>query len=128
MQAVHPAARPMQLRPYNVRRPSQAVYRRRRLVVLLCAASLVGTAWFGMQQLTGALGDGPLTGAERSVSGIETQLVGRTRLIVQPGDTLWSLARRAQPNGDVRPLVSELSKQLRGGTLMAGQTIEIPAS
>lgn len=131
MQAVHPIGRPMQMRRIPVTtmrgRPCQAVYRRRRIAVLLCAASIVGAAWLGMHQLAGTLGGGSLTAAEQPASNLSTQLVGRVRLIVQPGDTLWSLARRAQPTGDIRPLVDQLSKARHGKVLMAGETIEIPA-
>jgi LysM repeat protein len=46
--------------------------------------------------------------------------------VVQPGDTLWSIARRLQPEGDVRPLVDQLV-DLNGGTdLAVGQRLPIP--
>jgi len=46
--------------------------------------------------------------------------------VVQPGDTLWSIARRLQPDGDVRPLVDQLV-DLNGGTdLAVGQRLPIP--
>jgi len=46
--------------------------------------------------------------------------------VVQPGDTLWSIARRLQPEGDVRPLVDRLV-DLNGGTdLAVGQRLPIP--
>jgi Tfp pilus assembly protein FimV len=46
--------------------------------------------------------------------------------VVQPGDTLWSIARRLQPEGDVRPLVDQLV-DLNGGTdLAVGQQLPIP--
>lgn len=33
---------------------------------------------------------------------------GEQTVVVQPGDTLWSIARSLQPTGDVRPLVDQL--------------------
>lgn len=33
---------------------------------------------------------------------------GQQTVVVQDGDTLWSIARRLQPTGDVRPLVDQL--------------------
>jgi len=46
--------------------------------------------------------------------------------VVQPGDTLWSIARRLQPEGDLRPLVDQLV-DLNGGTdLAVGQRLPIP--
>src|SRR5262245_2232526 len=121
---------PLQYRP-NVRvRPSQAVYRRRRLVVLLCAALLAVGAWQTAHRLTGTLGDGPLTVAEQPggkvVTGLVTNLVASRRVIVQPGDTLWSIARRVQPTGDVRPLVDKLDAQRHGRALQVGETIVLP--
>jgi hypothetical protein len=108
------------------RRPSPAVYRRRRLAVLLCVAGTATVAWFGLHQLTGLSGDGPLTVAGRPVS-VDTQLVSRTVDVVQPGDTLWSLARRVQPYGDIRPLVTQLAAQRGGRPLQVGETVELPA-
>jgi len=107
------------------RRPSPAVYRRRRLAVLLCLAGAVAAGWFGLHQLTGQSGDGPLTVAGRPVS-VNPQLVSRSIDIVQPGDTLWSLARRAQPQGDIRPLVAALSSQRDGRPLQVGERVELP--
>jgi hypothetical protein len=106
-------------------RPSQAVYRRRRLAVLLCVAALVAFGWLGVHWLTGTSGGGPLTVAGQPVSNIDPALVGSTRAIVQPGDTLWSIARRVQPTGDVRPLVDKLSAQRHGAALQVGETIDL---
>ena len=48
--------------------------------------------------------------------------------VVQPGDTLWSIARRADPGADPRPLVDRLVEvnDLRG-TLHAGDQLRLPA-
>ena len=121
MQAVVPLYRPVMRR-----RPSQAVYRRRRIAVLLCAAAFVACAWQGLHWLTGMSGDGPLTVAgqpESLVTELDTKLVTSARVIVQPGDTLWTIARRVQPSGDVRPLVARLSAQRDGRSLQVGETI-----
>ena len=53
--------------------------------------------------------------------------VGGAVVIVQPGDTLWSLAREVQPDGDVRPLVAQLSRAHGGSSLRAGKRIVVPA-
>ncbi len=123
MQAVVPLPyRPLTARP----RPSQAVYRRRRLAALLCVAALIALGWLGLHQLTGTSGDGPLTVSGRPVSTLNTRLVAASRTIVQPGDTLWSIARRAQPDGDIRPVVASLEAARHGRPLQVGETIEIP--
>ena len=47
--------------------------------------------------------------------------------VVQPGDTLWSIARRVAPGRDPRPVVDGLieANGVRGG-LQAGQELSIP--
>ena len=45
--------------------------------------------------------------------------------VVQPGDTLWSIARQLQPEGDVRPLVDQLSARHGGSALQAGERLDL---
>jgi Tfp pilus assembly protein FimV len=51
----------------------------------------------------------------------------RVTYVVQPGDTLWSIARRVAPGQDPRPVVDGLieANDLRGG-LQAGEELSIP--
>jgi Tfp pilus assembly protein FimV len=51
----------------------------------------------------------------------------RVTYVVEPGDTLWSIARRVAPGQDPRPVVDGLidANDLRGG-LQAGQELSIP--
>jgi LysM domain len=51
----------------------------------------------------------------------------RVTYVVEPGDTLWSIARRVAPAQDPRPVVDGLieANDLRGG-LQAGQELSIP--
>jgi Tfp pilus assembly protein FimV len=51
----------------------------------------------------------------------------RVAYVVEPGDTLWSIARRVAPGRDPRPVVDNLieANDLRGG-LQAGQELSIP--
>jgi Tfp pilus assembly protein FimV len=51
----------------------------------------------------------------------------RVHYVVQPGDTLWSIARRVAPGRDPRPVVDALveSNDLRGG-LQPGQELAVP--
>ena len=62
-----------------------------------------------------AKGDGP----ERSAP--------RVHYVVEPGDTLWSIARRVAPGRDPRPVVDALleANDLHGG-LQAGQELSVP--
>jgi Tfp pilus assembly protein FimV len=47
--------------------------------------------------------------------------------VVQPGDTLWSIARQLAPGRDPRPVVDALveANDLHGG-LQAGQELSVP--
>jgi Tfp pilus assembly protein FimV len=51
----------------------------------------------------------------------------RVAYVVEPGDTLWSIARRVAPGRDPRPVVDGLieANDVRGG-LQAGQELSIP--
>lgn len=108
--------------PVVVRRPaSPAVYRRRRLVVavalglLVSALSLLGGELVG--RVTGAPGI--------SVVGASVE---PTVHVVQPGDTLWSIAREVAPAGvDVRATVDRLVAANGGSVLQVGQRIVLPA-
>jgi len=106
----------------TVRRPvPPVVYRRRRLVVavalglLASALSLLGGELAG--RITGTPGI-PVVGAS----------VEPTSHIVQPGDTLWSIARAIGPEGvDVRSTVDRLVEANGGPLLRVGQRIVLPA-
>ena len=111
---------PLPYRPAVRYRPSKAVYRRRRLAVLLCTAAVLALGWAGLHRLTGVSGGGPLT-----VAGQPATLAVQTRVIVQPGDTLWSIARRVQPTGDLRPLVASIEAARHDRPLQVGENIVI---
>ena len=103
--------------------PSAAVRRRRAAITLVILAAI------GI-----LLGAGSLAGAEQvptSTPGVhprvhlETTAVASATHVVQPGDTLWSVARRIQPEGDVRPLVARLRAAHGPGPLLPGQPLRI---
>lgn len=48
-------------------------------------------------------------------------------VVVEPGETLWAIARDLQPTGDIRPMVDALSEIVGRSGLQAGQEIRIPA-
>ncbi|HUZ44314.1 MAG TPA: LysM peptidoglycan-binding domain-containing protein [Acidimicrobiales bacterium] len=116
-----PAAHPV---PVIRRRPSPAVYRRRRLVAALCLSLVLGLAYVSLAHLGAVFpGSGPLTasGGPGSAVAVADQLY-----VVRPGDTVWSIADRFQSTGDERPLVARIMSELHGGQLQAGQAIRIP--
>ena len=112
----------------RVRRPSAATYRRRRIVAAgLVLAVLLAGGW-----VMGALGGGSLAASDRpspsSTATVELPMrpVSRATTIVEPGDSLWSIARELQPEGDVRPLVDALAEARHGRPLEVGETIVLP--
>lgn len=105
-----------------VRRPTPATYRRRRLL----AVGVVFATLLLAKALVGWLGAGPLS-APGPATGVETRPVATSVYVVRSGDTLWSIARRMQPEGDVRPLVQHLDAQV-DGPLRAGQRLELVPS
>lgn len=46
--------------------------------------------------------------------------------VVQPGDTMWHIARALQPTGDVRPLVMQLERARHGAPLRVGERVTLP--
>lgn len=45
--------------------------------------------------------------------------------VVQPGDSLWSIAAAVAPGADLRPVVDELARRTGGGNLQPGQRIPV---
>jgi hypothetical protein len=46
--------------------------------------------------------------------------------VVQPGDSLWSIAQRVNPSGDPRPLVAKLAAQVGSDTVVPGERVVLP--
>ena len=106
-------------RPRPAHAPSsEVVYRRRRLVV----ATLVLSVLLGGRVAADLSGGGPLD-APRPAPPV---LVSERSHVVQPGDTLWTIARTLQPTGDVRRLVDRLAARRHGAALQVGERIVLP--
>jgi len=50
------------------------------------------------------------------------------RVVVQPGETLWSIAQSADPNADARTIVQEILQvnRLKTASITAGQRLWVP--
>ncbi len=113
---VPPVPRSVPPTPVSLPRVPPAVYRRRRLGVLIALGLLVavglgvlGTPWSGT-------GRSPLPAAGTETAG---------EYVVQPGDTLWSIAAEVAPDRDRRVVVDRLAAANGGPELRIGQRLVI---
>jgi nucleoid-associated protein YgaU len=99
-------ADPRATRPRR-RRPALSVALAGLAIIVLCLAPRVGSAF----------GSVPASAPERGPEPVV--------YVVQPGDTLWSIARQVQPTGDVRPLVERLERANHGNRLQVGDRLTL---
>jgi len=121
-----PVVRPLPDRATRVRRlPDRATrVRRRRLVVLVGLVVLTIALVAGVRALV-SFSAVPSSPAPTPVDGGTAPVAGRT-YVVQPGDTLWSIARRVAPDRDPRPVVDALRRANGGPDLRVGSSLPIP--
>jgi nucleoid-associated protein YgaU len=101
----------------RARRPSTAVYWRRRLAVVGLALGLVVVA----AQAGDALGGAPLAAPERRPASSTV-----VEVTVRPGDSLWSIVERTFPGQDPRTRVDELMEARDGAPLVPGEVVGVP--
>lgn len=101
----------------------QVVYRRRRLVAVVLVAALLAVATLLAQAAAAALLQQP---APQTAPGVPAE--APATVVVQPGDTLWSLAAEIAPDTDPRITVDRLVGLNGGAPLVPGQVLELPAS
>lgn len=95
--------------------PVRLTRRGRRLVAALALAGAVGLGWWLAPVLGG--GDGGL------------RLAGDDSVVVQPGDTVWSIAGElAGTDQDVRTVVDAIEElnDLEGSVVVPGQVLRLP--
>jgi nucleoid-associated protein YgaU len=116
-----------------VTRSGARIYRRRRLAVLGAALSLVLVAVL----LISMAGHGEATGVQ--IAPTEAPIVhdpaafgaggqsvpARAVYLVQPGDTIWSIARQLDPSGDPRATVDRIVALNGGAALEPGQHLRL---
>jgi hypothetical protein len=88
---------------------------RRLLVVLGLAAAVALVSWLGPLVAGSAAGD--------------LRLAGASMIVVEPGDSLWSIASSVAGGGDdVRAVVYEIQQlnQLDDAAVVPGQVLRLP--
>jgi hypothetical protein len=129
---LEPAPRPGAARPGTTGRPQlrlipggrspqalAATYRRRRVV----AALVVVTVPVVAIQLAQALA-GVIAGWSAPAS---APIDGPTVVVeAEAGDTLWTLARRVHPSGDVRPVVEAMVADRGTAAVDVGDDVRVP--
>ena len=93
--------------------------RRGRVVLAVLAAVVVSL--FGLAVARGTPAAGPAAPAGTAGHSM-------TRIVVQPGQTLWTIAMRADPQADPRHVVQQIvaANALPGGSVQAGQRLLVP--
>ena len=102
-----------------VTRPEARVYRRRRLALLCAVLSVLALPAL----LVAASGSATtVTPASTPASAVAP---ARSVYVVQPGDTLWSIAHQLDPGGDPRATVDRLVELNGGSALQPGQRLRL---
>ncbi|MEO7836125.1 MAG: LysM domain-containing protein [Acidimicrobiales bacterium] len=101
-------------------------YRPRRTLVGSLLSVLLVAAWLAAGGVLGGGGSEPALTAWAEAPPTKVVTVAAASYVVQPGDTLWTVARRLRPDGDIRPLVDRLARQAKGRPLRAGQRLPLP--
>src|SRR4051812_47967529 len=107
----HPAGPHRQSHPRSARRRVSAVHRRRRLLAVLIGLGLVLT----VARAGAALDRGTLTPSER--------LPHVRTVVVQPGDSLWTIAHDLAPERDTREVVDALVEARGTSPIAPGETV-----
>lgn len=99
------------------RRRHVLVQRRRRALFLGVVVVALVT---GLALPVRALGGAPAAPPSAA------HLAGATVYVVQPGDTIWSIAERFDRGGDPRPMAEALARETGSARVVPGERIPIP--
>ena len=118
-----PAARPrLRVIEGGRRDPGAATFRRRRILAAVAVVVLVLLVRLAAGAVAGAVlpaspPGGPVVGAVPA---------GADAYVVQPDDTLWTIAERLDRGGDIRATVDALARANGGAALDVGDRIVLP--
>lgn len=89
--------------------------RGRRALAVVVAAPVLALAALGALQATTA------------TAGLEASTVVHETIVVQPGETLWSIASAVAPDVDPREVIADIQRiNAIGGAIQPGQELAIP--
>ena len=115
-----------------VTRPGARTYVRRRLMVLFVALIVVGViglvASHGSTTRTDvnvAPASAPVVHDPAAYGAAGQPMPARAVYVVQPGDTVWTIARKLDPNGDPRAVVDRIVELNGGAALQPGQRLRL---
>ena len=100
----------------DVRGPELRLTRRGRLAMFLSTLLMLGVL-------------GVILGSTTVATDKPGAPVPAAMVVVEPGQTLWDLAAKANPNGDIRTTVDDIMRHNSiesAGGLQAGDTIAVP--
>lgn len=91
---------------------------RRGRAVVLCALVTLLLAAFSLGRV----------GSQAAPRG--TKAAGLSQIVVQPGESLWTIAKRVAPGHDPRAVIDQIAdlNDLDSGAVQAGQLLLIPSS
>ena len=108
-----PAGPPRSTRPRSTRVRLTRRARRLAVVLALCGGVVLGSLLDSL--VSGDVGDG-------------LHLGGVCSVVVEPGDTLWSIAESVADGADVRVVVARIQElnEFEGSALVPGQVLQLP--
>ena len=107
------------------RRPAPLRLTRRGRVVL-AAFTMLAALVVVVLLTAGSAGGAPVSSHQSAGAGYR----GMTRIVVRPGQTLWSIAAAADPSADPRIVIQQIisANALGGPSIQAGQLLWVPKS
>ena len=113
-----------------VSRPTHATYLRRRVVVLVFLATLVLSFGLAARHGLADRGDGPAStstaGRTSAISPAAAGLLPDGTYVVQPGDSMWTIASRLYQGDAITDYIDALVA-LHGGTVITpGEHLRLP--